>query len=128
MLFNASTSPVELVGNMGTILALPNNNYELLITDFGNKMPEQTLVDMKLKYSLDSYAFQNVYNKRVHGIRVRNIKNARDFLTFRSQDDFKRLEQAVANVSCCIKNKLFYPRESVMCSICNAKEYCKVWC
>jgi hypothetical protein len=124
----ADPLPVELVGTMGTILALPNNKYELLVTDFSSKMPDQTLIDMKLKYSLDSYAFLGVYNKRVDGVKIRNVKNAKDFLTFRSEDDFHRLKQTVANVAICIKNKLFYPRESVMCSTCNAKDYCKAWC
>ena len=93
-----------------------------------NRFTEQTLIDMKLKYTIDSYAFQGVYNRRVDGIRVRNVKNAKDFLTFRSQDDFNRLEQTVVNVAECIKRGLYYPRESVMCGTCNTKDYCKAWC
>lgn len=128
LMFKSNIGPIELIGDMGAILSLPNNKYELLITDFSNKIPDQTIVDMKLKYTLDSYAFQGVYNRQVDGIRVRNVKNAKDFLTFRSQDDYRRLEQTVANVATCISQNLYYPRESIMCASCNAKEYCKVWC
>lgn len=127
-MFKSDIGPVELAGTMGTILALPKERFELLVTDFSNRLPEQTLIDMKLKYTIDSHAFQGVYNKRVDGIKVHNVKNAKSFLTFRSQDDFCRLERTVANVAQCIKSNLYYPRESVMCSTCTTKDYCKAWC
>lgn len=128
LMFKTNIGPVELVGTMGTILAIPKERFELLITDFSSKVPDQTLVDMKLKYTIDSYAFQGVYNRRVDGIKIHNVKNAKDFLTFRSEDDFSRLERTIANVAQCIKSNLYYPRESVMCSTCTTKDYCKAWC
>ena len=125
--FRAGNGHVEIEGHIGTILALGNDRFELLVTDFSNRMPDQTLIDMKLKYSLDCLAFNQTYGKSVSGVRIRNVKNAKDFLTFRSQDDFNRLKQTVLNVSSCIEQKLYYPRESLLCANCNAKEYCKAW-
>ena len=126
-LSSTSTGPIELIGNMGTILALPGDSYELLVTDFSNKLPDQTLVDMKLKYTLDNYAFKSVYKKPIAGIRIRNVRHAKDYLTTRTDDDYRRLEATVINVSRCIKDNIYYPRESIMCVPCTAKDYCKVW-
>ena len=117
---------VELVGNMGTILAAPNNKYELLITDFSSRLPDQSLIDIKLKYTLEAYAFQKVYNKFIDGVRVHSVKYNKDFYTSRTDGDFKRLETAIRNVGKSIQDGLFYPREG-MCSTCPAKGYCKYW-
>ena len=116
----------ELVGNLGTILAAPNNKFELLVTDFSSRLPDQTLVDMKLKYTLEAYAFHQVYNKFIDGIRIHSVKHARDFYTSRSDGDFKRLEAAIRNVGKSIEDGVYYPREG-MCSTCPAKGYCKYW-
>lgn len=116
----------ELVGNLGTILAAPNNKYELLITSFSSRLPDQTLIDMKLEYTLEAYVFHEVHNKFVDGVRVHSVKYDKDFYTSRADGDFKRLETAIKNVGKSIENDLYYPREG-MCSTCPAKGYCKYW-
>lgn len=116
----------ELVGNLGTILAAPNNKYELLETEFSSRLPDQTLIDMKLKYTLEAYAFNKVYNKFIDGVRVHSVKHAKDFQTSRADGDFQRLETAIKNVGKSIEAGLYYPREG-MCSTCPAKGYCKYW-
>lgn len=125
--FIHENKPVELVGSMGTILLTANNKYELLVTDFSSKLPDQTLIDMKLKYSLDCLAFSKTYNKEISGVRVHNIKNNKDFYSSRFDDDLKRFESSLINVVKSIRENIYYPRESTLCGPCAVKEYCKVW-
>jgi len=125
--YNIHVGNVELVGNMETILAAPNKKYELLITSFSSRLPDQMMIDMKMKYTLEAYAFNKVYNKPVDGIRVYSVKHAKDFYTYRTDDDFKRLETAIKSVGESIEKGLYYPREGIMCSSCPAKGYCRYW-
>ena len=41
---------------------------------------------MKLKYTLDSYAFKKLYNKDI-GVKFHHVKSDRDYFTFRIEDD-----------------------------------------
>lgn len=116
----------EITGNMETVLAAPNSGYELLITRFSNRLPDQTLIDMKLDITLNAYAFQKMNNKPVSGIKIRSVKHSKDFYTRRTEEDFKRLETAIKNVGKSIKEGIYYPREG-MCSTCPLKGYCKYW-
>lgn len=124
--YTVRVGDIEIVGNMGTILAAPNDRYELLVTDFSSRLPDQSIIDMKLKYTLEAYAFYKVYNKFISGVRVHSVKYNKDFYTSRTDGDFKRLETAIRNAGKCIENDFYYPREG-MCSTCPAKGYCKFW-
>lgn len=124
--YNIRVGDTELVGNLGTILSAPNNQYELLITDFSSRMPDQTLINMKLKYTLDAYAFNKVHGKFVDGVKVHSVKFDKDFFSSRTDGDFKRLETAIRNVGKSITEGLYYPREG-MCSTCTGKDFCKYW-
>lgn len=124
--YKLSIGEVEVLGQTGTILGLDKDKYELMVTDFSNRMPEQAIIDMKLKYTLDAYSFAKVHRKHLSGIKVRSIKNAANFYTSRSEVDFMRLEKTIESVGKSIELGLFYPREG-MCSSCNAKGYCKYW-
>ena len=117
----------EVTGNLATILKTKQDGYELLITNFSNRLPDQTIVDMNLSYTLQAYGFKSVYNKDLQGIRIRSVKHARDFYTSRTEQDFKRLETTVKNAGKSIQEQLFYPREYI-CQNCPAKIYCKYWC
>lgn len=124
--YSIQVDGVELTGNMGTILSAPNGQFELLITDFSNRLPDQSMIDMKLKYTLQAYSFEKTYQKPISGIRVHSVKYDRDFFTSRNVNDYKRLETAIKNVGLSIEQGLHYPREG-MCSTCPAKGYCKYW-
>ena len=49
-------------GAMNPIALTPNKNLEILIVNFSNKVPDQLEIDTKLKYTLDTLAF-NTANK-----------------------------------------------------------------
>jgi hypothetical protein len=117
---------IELVGCMEPIL-LFDNKTELLVNHFGDKYPDKTEIDMKLKYTLDCLAFKSTYNKELNGIHIRAVKLDKDIYTTRTEPDFRRLETTIKNVGKAIKNEIFYPRENNLCSVCNAREYCKYW-
>lgn len=117
---------ISFKGEISNIALGKDKKPYLLITDFSNKYPTQPLLDMKLKYTLDSYAFKKLYNKDI-GVKFHHVKSDRDYFTFRIEDDFNRLVRVIRNVALSIDNRLFYPRESVMCSSCEFLNFCKVW-
>lgn len=118
----------EFVGSLSTIMPheKKQGRYEVLLTDFSNRAPDPNIINMKLKYTLEHYGFFCAYDQMPERVRIRNIKNAKDFYTGRSEEDYKRLRTAIKSVGDSIDQKLFYPRE-LTCGGCSAKEYCKHW-
>lgn len=106
-----------------------NKKYELLALDFSDKYPDQALLDTKLKLSLDWKACQLRYRDKydLSGIHIHHVKTGKDFYTFRTHEDMVRLNKSIIAVAKAIKNKIYYPRESVMCSQCDMKMYCRAW-
>lgn len=103
-----------------------NSKPFLLYLDFGNKYPDQALLDMKLKYTLDSYAVAEL-TKKFLGIKVHHVKSGNDFYTMRQAQDYDRMKKAIANVAKSVHQKLYYPRENVMCSSCDMENFCRIW-
>ena len=119
-------NPIELVGKIDTVAVTPDKKMELLIFDFDRKTPDRAIMDMKLKYTMDAFAFKKLMGKDI-GIHIHHVRSAQDFFTFRANDDFKRLESAVSTIGQCIENEVFYPRENVFCSSCDMRNYCRAW-
>lgn len=117
---------VELIGQTEPIIAT-TKGFELLVSDFHNKLPDTTEIDMKLKHTLDAYAFKKMFNKELNGVHIRMFKLDKDLYTYRSQPDFDRLESSVIGVAKGIAAEAFYPRENPLCSSCTARQYCKYW-
>lgn len=118
---------VELEGNMNPLLAAPGNKTQLLISDFSQKNPDQIQLDMQMKYTIDCMGYKRMYNKDLNGVRVHNMKANTDMFTIRDTDDYNRLLTAIKGVANGIEHEAFYPREQVLCTSCNARDYCKYW-
>jgi len=105
------------------------NKFELLKFDFSSKLPDQAILNMKIKFTLDWFALQKQMPERTElsGIRIHSVKYAKDFYTTRNEEDFKRMEESFKSIAKCIDSKLYYPRETVMCSSCDMKLYCAAW-
>lgn len=125
--FKLISGPVEVTGQMETILIRKDRKSELLITNFADKIPDQIEMDMKLKHSLDAAAFKTITGNHLDGIRIRSVKHDKDILTTRSDPDFLRLDSTIQSVAKGIKNNIYYPREQNLCSSCTAKQYCRFW-
>jgi len=105
------------------------NKFELLKFDFSSKLPDQAILNMKIKFTLDWFALQKQMPEgtELSGIRIHSVKYAKDFYTTRNEEDFKRMEESFKSIAKCIDSKLYYPRETVMCSSCDMKLYCAAW-
>lgn len=125
--YNIVVNRTEIVGNTGAILALPGDKQEMIVTNFSNKMPDQSTIDMRMKYTLQAYGFEQTHGRPLSGIRVLSVKHFKDFYTTRNKEDFRRLRTAIDNIGKSIEQRLFYPRESVTCPQCPAKQYCRYW-
>lgn len=123
---NGKHGITDFRGSIDTVAVNKDNSFYLLTLDFGNKYPTQSFLDMKLKLSLDSYAFNTVYN-RCAGIKVHNVKHDKDFFSIRGNDDYARLCTAIDNVAYCVKEKIFYPRENAFCPSCDLIHFCRAW-
>lgn len=117
---------IDFRGHIDTIAMDKDNKLYILVLDFGNRYPQQSYIDMKMKFSLDSLAFDKVYNK-IAGIKVHHVKNDKDFYSLRKKEDYARIEKAIGNVVFAVKNELFYPRETVFCTSCDLIHFCKAW-
>lgn len=115
-------------GTMNPISLINNNMLEILIVNFSSKIPNQLEVDTKLKYTLDTLAF-NSANKdlQISATRIHLLKANKDIITTRTLNDFDRLNSTVNNIAKCIQNELYYPRETFLCSTCNYRNYCRAW-
>lgn len=112
----------------GAIVPLKRKKFEILYLDYGYKYPDQALIDTKMKYTMDWVAFHMLYPKqKLAGIHIHHVKSSKDWYTVRAKEDMLRLREAVRNIAISIKNRLFYPRENVMCSSCDMKMYCRAW-
>lgn len=121
-----NTQTVELTGNLPAITSPREGQYEILITDFSNRLQEPSMLNMNLKYTLSSYGFKCAYNQDPLGIKIHNIKNNKDIKTIRKDNDYLRLRSAIESVGYGIKNNVFYPRE-LNCHKCAAYDYCRYW-
>lgn len=117
---------VELSGNMSPIFKR-GEGVEFVVTDFSRRTPDQLLIDMKMKYTLDAYTYRILYGEEAYGTRVHNVKNDREFKTLRSNTQFDRLESTIIGVGKALEGKSFYTRESFMCANCPAINYCNSW-
>lgn len=127
--YSITFKDVEVIGTLGAVIAQPKRKCELIITRFSQKKPDQNMLDKKLKYTLDCYAFKEAYEHDINMIRIINFKNNLEYITQRTQTDFDRLEKTIIGVANGIKSKAFYPREeSMYCSSCEMKQFCKFWC
>lgn len=117
--------PIDVRGSI-PVIAAQNGKPYILVTDFGDHYPDQTKIDMNLNYTLQSYITLKERGEAM-GIRIHNVKNDKDFFAYRMDTDYERLKVTIANVAYGIKNKVFYPRESPLCSICSMKDYCRGW-
>lgn len=117
-----------LEGTMNPINIVDNQRLESLIINFSNRIPDQLEVDTKLKYTIDTIAFNNSNEElKIIGTKIHLLQKNKDIITMRNETDFKRLKSTVSNVAKSIENKLYYPRETHMCTSCNYRAYCRAW-
>lgn len=121
-----NTGATSITGEINCIAVTPDNKYELLYVDYGNKQPDQPYLDRKLKYSLDALAFKQMYGEDIY-IHVHYVKGNLDFYSYRNRTDFERLTSTIDSVSECIDKNLYYPRENVFCTSCSIKQVCRAW-
>ena len=117
---------IKVHGEMEAISIGKNGSVELLVLDFNNRSLDQSVLDMKIKYTLDSIAFKKLYGKDV-GIHVHHVKDNKDYFAYRIKDDEERLIATINSIAYSISKKLYYPRENILCSSCELKNFCKGW-
>ena len=125
--FETHFNNIRLTGSLGVVNKIDNKNYELIINRFGIRTPTQIEIDKNLKYTIDCYILNKEFSKCNIAIKLINHKNNTEFTSYRTNNDFDRLNTIVLNVAKAIDNKIYYPRENYYCSSCIYKDYCKYW-
>lgn len=115
-------------GVMNPIALTKDKQLEILLVNFSGKVPEQLELDTKLKYTLDTLAF-NQANKdmQIVGTKMHLVKQNKDLYTTRSINDFERLKSSINGIAKSIQHELYYPRETYMCNSCTYRNYCRGW-
>lgn len=114
---------IILTGKIGAI-RYNKNKLELFIVETSQKKPDQFLLDMSLKYTMQLYALKKDISFEVAGLHVYHVKSGQEFFSTRSQKDFERLEKTIRKVGYAIREDIFYPREDFTCPTCPYKLYC----
>lgn len=124
--YNIIVDNVELEGTTNPLIA-KNNNYYFLDVQFKSKIPDKTIIDSKIKYTIDTYAFESIYQKEPLGVEILKITDYTIIKTTRSSMDYNKLESTIKGISNGILHGAYYPRENILCTECNAKNYCRYW-
>ena len=117
---------ITVKGEIPVIGINRGNKAEILKLDFGDKHTSQVRTDMNLKFTLQSLAYRKQTGRDI-GIHVRNLKYEENIFSFRTEEDYKRLNRTIADISYSIEKELFYPREGLGCVTCNVAGACRVW-
>lgn len=119
---------VVMQGNIDQILVDPETKkVELFYPNFTDRECDEYSIQTYLKYTIDAYAFNELYKQPVDGIHIYSAKSNKNYYTYRGEQDFKRLTSSIYNIGNAIAGKYFYPRENIMCSSCPGKIYCRYW-
>ena len=116
---NGYTNPI--------IVNINSKTFEFLFLKYNNRLLDTNDLDKKLKFSLDCLAFNQNPDYKINVIKVKNIRNNKEYITSRNNNDYKRIKSTIKNISNGIKNKVFYPSEGIKCKDCPYKYYCKAW-
>ena len=126
MLITGPHGKTSIKGEISTVAVNLKDQFEIFSFDFSRKYPDQSMLDMSMKYTLDCLAFEVLFKKET-GIHIHHVDSNNDYFSFRSNDDRRRLATAIDSVAFSIKNNIFYPRESAFCSTCGIKDLCRMW-
>lgn len=114
---------ISLTGKIG-IIRYNKTNLELFITETSQKLPDDFLLNMSMKLTLQMYAVSKTTDCQLDGIHVYHIKTGKELYSRRSSKDFEKLEKIIGDVGFAIRNELYYPREDYTCPQCKFKNYC----
>lgn len=114
---------IILSGKIGTI-RYNKTSLELFVTETSQKLPDDFLLNMSLRLTLQAYAIEKTTDCKIDGIHIYHIKSGKELYTRRSQRDYERLERVIKDIGFSIRNELFYPREDYTCPQCKFKNYC----
>lgn len=114
---------ISLTGKIG-IIRYNKTNLELFITETSQKLPDDFLLNMSMKLTLQMYAVSKTTDCQLDGIHVYHIKSGKELYSRRSAKDFEKLEKIIGDVGFAIRNELYYPREDYTCPQCKFKNYC----
>ncbi len=101
--------------------------YTTLVISFSDKLPENYVMDMNLKHSIDAYALNQFIPNIQHVTTYHSFKSGAEKDTLRFSKDFTRLEYILEVVGNCIEQDLIYPRNSYSCATCTFRGLCDQW-
>lgn len=114
-----------LQGVIDYVAICPNKEIELIYFDLSDKIVNKTDTQHKLKYVMDFFGFQKVYDKMPSRIRIFHVKSGEDSIIIPDQHDYARLTAVVKNTLSIVEQSLYTPRETVLCNSCLANVYCR---
>lgn len=131
--FFVNKNSIDLSGNIGIIAMTKDKHFEELVVDFSARRPDQVILDRSLSFSMSHvgfyYSLPEGDRTELIGTRIFHVKSGEEFYTVRDPKvEAKKLARISYNVARAIKEEIFYPAESPMCSTyCPANTFCAAW-
>ncbi len=100
---------------------------EIIDYKTGQTIPDQTMVDMDLALSIQSYAFRHMFQAKEQRLTYYYMRHNRSINTVRESLHYRRMIETIKAVADSIQSNIYYPRQTFMCKSCTYKQYCDVW-
>ncbi len=100
---------------------------EIIDYKTGQTVPDQTMVDMDLALSIQSYAFRHMFQAKEQRLTYYYMRHNRSINTVRESLHYRRMTETIKAVAGSIEANIYYPRQTFMCKSCMYKQYCDVW-
>lgn len=98
----------------------------LFYVDCSSKTPSQELMDSKLSYTIDYFAFEQKNNKALAGIKVLSCKTMSTYVTTRRSSSNESLSHSIRSAVNGITSEWYYPvQKSLFCTMCGMSYACK---
>ena len=86
--------------------------------------PTQAKLDLDLQFTIYSYAFRQLFDRKEKCLVLRHLGTMKDLVTERTEDDFKILTEEVDKIDKRLKGKIFVRNLGRDCATCYFIEHC----
>lgn len=113
-------------GNLPVLRDTPRG-IELAVFKMGKHKYDEFWQKTDMGLTLMAMAYHSMYKKEIDSIAVHTLRDGQTIYVSRKRSDYARLNKTVKMVKESIEKRWFYPRETVGCQKCPAKQLCMGW-
>lgn len=100
---------------------------EIAVFKTGNHKYDEFWRRTDMGITLMAMAYQSMYGRQIDSIAIHTLRDGSTHFVQRTKADYKRLIKSVKLVKASIEQGLLFPRETIACGSCPAKQICMEW-